>query len=1063
MKLKNIITKYGILFQRVITKLLFVFICSIYTLQASPHPDDFKVVVQTDHTARINSILYSTTTKQVISASNDNFIRVWSGTAGQEFGRLVHILYGHTDNVTAVSIQPEGRKLISGGKDGKLILWDLLSGKKDDQLIVGEKIVAITYSDDPTQNSIAVALEGEKSIRFFDATKNLVEVKQLQLHSKGDVSFMLSFNSWRYIACATTSGELAIIDITTNATPKLISLTSSKILTLGKLNDETLIWIDELGKVGTFNITTATPSKETWPLVSSSEKVSTASFNPENNIITLETTQGKLKWADALSRRGNAKDGINATSSLSIENGIIVVGNRLGRLSWLNKSTMDEIPTPNATSSIERAVAVSSNTIATLNQDYNLWVWNLSNGAATLYPLPDKSGAQYHLSYNDKGDRLLIGKGTANSSLLMLFQDSIYAFGTNLSAVEALSFIPGTDNFISSHSNGSLIMWDAKTRQQITSLKLSQPQLGISVIKDDCITIEKGIIRIWNVLTMKQKDSIRIQAGILTSCAVHPTNHKIAVGYKDGSISIFKKTEKGGYSETKITVHRDKVNRLAWMENNLFSSSRDNSLRQLSEDLITVNESYDHASEVQDFALFPNNEFVASVGNDGTCIVSSLKSFEPVMKLVSVAPDGWVAVSNDGLFDASTTGISYMNIVSQNRSMPLENYISILEKPGILAEVVGRASKTPVKNRNDIAKLLENIPPSITILSPLTVKSIKKNEINVTVELHTGTSGIEELRITNNGTIDTTIPQKELHGLMTIPVTLVSGKNFIRVEGASATGIRGFDTVSIFNEIQSESKPTLYVLAIGISKYKNSKYTLKYARNDAESVCSAIKENLSTSEYKDVQIYPIFDEKATYRTITETFDEIAGKIKPTDRFIFYYAGHGSLAVKNSEEEFYLVTQDVESIADRQIIEEKGISVHTIQTKFGLVRCEKKAIILDACHAGSVTASFDEQSGASKVLYQLNRNAGVYLMSSALLSQQARENDKLQHGLFTVALLEGLSGRAASNYDAQVSLFTLQDYIGKRIKKIMNDNNIQNQTPIFRSFDSEGFVVTQKKN
>jgi WD40 repeat protein len=1052
------------------------FLCLVQISFALPPDKDFNVVIQTNHTGPINTLLYSKSYHQVISASNDNFIRVWSTVAEQEFGRLVHILKGHTENVTAIALQPEGKNLVSGGKDEKLILWNLLTGKKEDEYLVSDKIIAITYSDDPTQNSIAVALENEKSVRFFDVTTKLRELKQTPLSTKGTVTSMISFNSWQYVACGTTNGELVIIDVNRQSIPKVISVSTSKIVTLGKLNDDMIIWMDEKGTVGTFITATSSPSKETWSAVAL-EKVNSASYNPENHIFTFVTTQGTVKWVDAFTRRSGTKNIKKPESSLSVENNIIVVSDD-GVLRWFNKSTMQAIPTPNAPtnakSQIIKSVAVSTHSIATLNQGYELWVWNLENGSAVYY---DKfigtGGAEFHLAYNDNGERLIVGAGV-NKPLGMLYKDSLYTdFGINSRNVKAIAFIPGTDNFISSHSDNKsfLNMWDAKTQKRITfSQFLEQPQIGMSISATECITIEKQLVRIWDIQTLTQKDSIRIPTGQLTACALQPSDNKIAVGYLDGTIEIFTKIGNGYKSNVKSKVHNNKkINRLEWLDNSLFSCSKDNSLRQSTAALKEVAATYDHAAEVQDFALFPNHRYVASVGNDGTCIISSLKdSLKPNMNLITVAPDSWVAVSNDGLFDASTSGIAYVNIVSNNRSKPLENYISILEKPGILAKVIGGAGEKPTKSRNDIAKLIESVPPSVTILSPISVDRIKKSKINVTVEINNTSANIEELKITNNGTIYTVIPQNELRGLMTIQVPLVAGKNLLKVEGSAQTGVRGFDTVSIMNESTQETKPTLFVLAVGISNYKNKKFELKYARKDAESFCEAIKDNLSTNEYQSVYIETLFDENATYRKITEKFEEIAGKIKLTDRFIFYYAGHGTLVSKNEDEEFYLVLQDVMSIADIKStdgVEDRGISAHAIENKFRTVKCEKKAIILDACHAGSVKDLFDDQSGTKKVLSDLNRNAGVYLMSSALLSQQAHENSTLQHGLFTMALIEGLRGRAVINDDDKVSFSTLQAYIASRIPKLRIENNIdrQEQTPLYKSSDTDVFVITQKKN
>ena len=1034
--------------------------------------NDFKVVVQTEHTAQINSILFSPKTNQVVTASNDNFIRVWSTNPGQEFGRLVHILKGHTDNVTAIALQSDGSHLVSGGRDGKLILWDVLKGSQVKEVQignVGDKIIAITYSDDPLQNSIAIAMKGEKQIRIFDVTEKISEGKPIVFDAKSEVSSMLTFSSWKYIACGTLNGNISIIDIKSMSKHFVLSVSSFRIVAIGKLDEETIIWMDETGKIGRINTKTLSPLKETISVVTNG-KVSSAIFNSKNHVFTF-VTGVNVQWVDVLTQKNGAKKGLNASSSLMIDNGILVAGDMTGHLHWLDRSNaMKEIPAPNIHGSnlrnesdnILRAVAVGGTSIATVNQSYDLWVWSLDNGSAVSYEPLGKDGASYHLAYNDKGDRLIIGTGSGTGTLKMLYQDSFTTFGTDLSEVQAIEFIPKTDNFISCHTNGSLMLWDAKTKQNIYSVNTDKPQIGLSISQSQFVTIEKSRLRIWDVHSMKQLDSIYLKEGNITSCSIHPDNNNIAIGFEDGIIEIY--TKKGNIygRKNQAKVHRNKINRLQWMENTLFSCSKDGYINQSTDDLQLINESNEHNSEVWDFSIFPKHDFIASVGNDGVCIISSIKESKKIMSLIAGAPNNWIAVSNDGLFDASSSGIGYVNIVKNNMSMPLENYISVLEKPGILAKLVAGAGTKPVKSRNEISKLLEIKPPSISILSPISYDTVNQNEITVNVGINSPITDIEQLRVSVNGNIIMEVPQKELRTRMTIPIQLIQGKNLLRVEGSSPTGIQGYDTVRIFNTIKSKSKPNLYVVAVGISEYKNNKFRLKYALKDAESFCKSITENYSKNEYESVHIDYLPNEKATYLGISEAFEGIYDRVKPNDRFIFYYAGHGKIAATKSEGEYYLITYDVESMTDTNKLIEKGFSLSEMRKKFSKIHCSKKALIIDACHAGSIT-EFDDQSEATKELHQFSDKEGVYLMASALQSQQAYEDKNLKHGLYTTALLDGLNGKAASTEDGQVALSTLQDYIYIYFKKLNADNKFRNQNPIFRFYDSDRFVVTQLKN
>lgn len=61
----------------------------------------------------------------VVTAVNDHSIKVWDSHTG----RLKHVLLGHEDEAFVLECHPEdSRILLSGGHDGRIIIWDLVAG-----------------------------------------------------------------------------------------------------------------------------------------------------------------------------------------------------------------------------------------------------------------------------------------------------------------------------------------------------------------------------------------------------------------------------------------------------------------------------------------------------------------------------------------------------------------------------------------------------------------------------------------------------------------------------------------------------------------------------------------------------------------------------------------------------------------------------------------------------------------------------------------------------------------------------------------------------------------------
>lgn len=86
----------------------------------------------------MESIAITPDAKCIITASADYSLKIWElkqikiGKTGQIIVKpsLYMDLIGHTDKVTSVAIAPDGKRVISGSKDGTVKVWDILTGKE---------------------------------------------------------------------------------------------------------------------------------------------------------------------------------------------------------------------------------------------------------------------------------------------------------------------------------------------------------------------------------------------------------------------------------------------------------------------------------------------------------------------------------------------------------------------------------------------------------------------------------------------------------------------------------------------------------------------------------------------------------------------------------------------------------------------------------------------------------------------------------------------------------------------------------------------------------------------
>lgn len=84
-----------------------------YLLSERWNTKSHTIFIFEGHIRQVNSVVFLSDGKQIVSGSSDNTIQLWDARSGYEMAKLK----GHTDQVSSVDLLPDGTQVVSGSSD----------------------------------------------------------------------------------------------------------------------------------------------------------------------------------------------------------------------------------------------------------------------------------------------------------------------------------------------------------------------------------------------------------------------------------------------------------------------------------------------------------------------------------------------------------------------------------------------------------------------------------------------------------------------------------------------------------------------------------------------------------------------------------------------------------------------------------------------------------------------------------------------------------------------------------------------------------------------------------
>jgi len=734
-------------------------------------------------------------------------------------------------------------------------------------------------------------------------------------------------------------------------------------------------------------------------------------------------------------------------------------------------------------------------------------LWDMETGArvSSLDPQFKISIGVHTISFSRDGRYLLMGAKGGGEAVLWdarkWTEMRVLKGHTITECLEAFAFSPDGRHALSGGSY-SIKRWDLDTGKPIQEITHASffdrnQSMAIAFSPDARVAFVKGIgfISLWDLASGRRlwmyganTGGMRWSGGqaiYANSVKFSPRGEYVLSG--EDTVLKLRDAMTGSVLRTFATPGTGQVDVVAFSPDGKYalSGSQDGKIRlwdiQSGEKKKTFS---GHSDEITSVAFSPDGKKIIS-GGDATARLWDVSSGEEIAAMMAFDEKEWLVMTPEGYYNASENGAQYLSVVAGDNKYGVDKFYDVFYRPDIVM----------AKLRGEDIRGLATIKMSDAIKSPPPVVEISRpgdvdgSRVKICYRVKSAGGGIGEIRLFHNGKLvqsdgyyretakaaDKTslasfdgraiyedmrsVSIKGKHELASLTakskgeifddcldVDAVAGENEVSLSAfnGSNTVQSSMKTISFTSRAKQE-EPRLFILSIGINRYRDAGINLKYAVKDAQDILEKLKTQAATLyRSESIHAFLLSDSEAGKVGIMNKIDELARIIKPRDSFILFAAGHGVLI----QNQYYLLTSDYKG----------GISAQSMISSNEIVEASKKIksltqlLIFDTCHAGGVDNIVSGLYDARMSV--LAKKMGLHIFASASGRQSAMDGYR-GNGLFTYVLLEGLNNNrdADKDRDGKVTIAGLGQY-SKEMTANISRGIGHVQTPLIINFGKD---------